>query len=113
MFSSVQEAVSPVIVACLASRAVCVAVDIGRSASVASFKLLESETSASIIKSHVAGVTAVVSVGKIMLLIVLNYEGIVLDVQAVQANGMSQFVSNTTILFQFTSRIKFHSLSHR
>lgn len=46
---------------CLLSRAVCVAVDIGSSASVVSLRLLESETSASIIMSHVAGVTDVVS----------------------------------------------------
>jgi len=51
-------------VACLASSAVCVAVDMGSSASVVSLRLLESETSAIKIMSHVAGVTDVVSVGK-------------------------------------------------
>lgn len=55
---------SPVRVACLASRAVCVAVEIGSSASVQSFGLLESEASAIRIISQLAGVTPVVSVGK-------------------------------------------------
>ena len=50
-------------VACFASSAVCVAVDIGSSARVQSFGLFESDTSAMRIISHVAGVTQVVSVG--------------------------------------------------
>lgn len=48
------------------------AVDTGSSASVQSFGLLESETSAIKIISHVAGVTPVVSVGKSMLLMILK-----------------------------------------
>lgn len=58
-------------VPCFASSAVCVAVDIGSSASVQSFGLLESETSAIRIISQVAGVTHVVSVGKSISDIVL------------------------------------------
>ena len=50
-------------VSCFALRAVCVAVEIGSSASVQSFGLLESETSAIKIISQVAGVTQVVSWG--------------------------------------------------
>ena len=48
---------------CFASRAVCVAVETGNSASVQSFGLFESETSAIKIISQLAGVTPVVSVG--------------------------------------------------
>lgn len=68
--SSATLAVSPVRVFCLASRAVCVDVEMGSSARVVSLRLLESETSASIIISQVAGVTQVVSVGKSRSLIV-------------------------------------------